>query len=259
MSHLAVNFTKSGTILTHITTCSIQNRGQTHLQIQVILDVTYTIKFTFTPVGSQYYVPPPQESFIRDIPYIPTAMLEAIKLIHLTDNDYCVDRVLNGCKQMFSTLQFEFRSEIKSQEITKINKEHCIITTKLQDDLSCIQSQSQITHTELNAELKLQKLKIQTCQLDFDKLQCDNIELQKLLETQLQEIGRLQITNIAMKNNMKKIKTINDELSDEKNQLCEKNKRFLEMINNEKIKNSSLSNKLSDMTELYDSLLNTTY
>jgi hypothetical protein len=73
------------------------------------------------------------------------------------------------------------------------------------------------------------------------------------------DIKQDQITNIEIQNKMKKIKTVYSELSDEKTKLCEKNKRFLEMINNEKIKNSSLTDKLNDMTELYESLLNTTY
>lgn len=240
----------STVILTHNSNCCILGRGTATLKIQVILDVTYTIKFTFSPIGSRPY-DAPQESYLRDIPYIPNTILESIKLMHLTENDVSgggADRILNGLRILTSTLQSEFCSEIKSQEITKIKKEHEISTAKLQDDLRCVQSQ--LTHTES---------KFQTCQKDFEKMQCDKIALQKLLENKLQEIDRLQITNIEMQNKMKKIKTMNAELSDEKTKLCEKNKRFLEMINNEKIKNSSLTDKLNDMTELYESLLNTTY
>jgi hypothetical protein len=237
-------------ILTHSSCCCIMGQGTAYLQIQVILDVTYTIKFTFRPIGSRPY-DAPQESDIRDIPYIPNAILEAIKLMNLTVDDIYggASRILNGLKQILtSTLQDEFRSEIKSQEITKIKKEHDITSSKLQDDLRY--AQSQLTQTES---------KIQTYQKDFDKWQCDKIALQKMLENKLQEIDQLQITNIEMQNKMKKIKTVYSELSDEKTKLCEKNKRFLEMINNEKIKNSSLTDKLNDMTELYESLLNTTY
>jgi len=41
--------------------------------------------------------------------------------------------------------------------------------------------------------------------------------------------------------------------------VVEKNKRLLEMVNNEKLKTKNLENKLCDMTALYESLLETTY
>ena len=238
----------STVILTHKSNvmCS---RGEVTLEIQVTLDVTYTIKFLFRPIGFRPY-DASRETYIRDIPYIPNAILEAIKLMHLTENDVSQEtRIVEGLKQILtSTLQQEFSSEIKSQEIAKIKKEHEITTAKMQDDL--INVQSQLSHTES---------KVQICQNEFDKLQCDKVALQKLFENKLREIDRLQKTNAEMQTKIEKYETTNTELSHEKTKLCEKNKRFLEMINNEKLKNSSLTDKLNDMTELYESLLHTTY
>jgi len=252
----------STVILTHNSNFMVSGRGGAYLQIQVTLGVTYTIKFTYRPIGSRPY-DAPHEPYIRDIPYIPNAILEAIKLMHLTEDDANgggEGRIFQGLTQILhSTLQEDFRSEIKSQEISKIKKEHEIHTnkikkeheitiTKLQDELTNVQSQ--LSHTES---------KVQTCQNEFDKLQCDKVALQKLFENKLREIDRLQKTNAEMQTKMKKYETTNTELSDEKTKLCEKNKRFLEMINNEKLKISSLTDKLNDMTELYESLLHTTY
>ena len=252
----------STVILTHNSKFIWSGRGTVELQIQVTLDVTYTIKFTYRPIGSRTY-DAPQETYIRDIPYIPFAILEAIKLMHLTEDDVCGGgeaRIFQGLtRTLHSTFRQDFSSEIKSQEIAKIKKEHEIHTgkiekehkitaTKLQDDLTNVQSQ--LSHSETI---------LQTCQKEIDKLQCDKIELQKLFENKLREIVRLQKTNAEMQTKMKKYETTNTGLFDEKTKLCEKNKRFLEMINNEKLKNSSLTDNLHDMTELYESLLHTTY
>ena len=238
----------STVILTHTSNYMVMGRGCSYLQIQVTLDVTYTIKFTYRPIGSRTY-DAPQETYIRDIPYIPNAILEAIKLMHLTDENVGEGKIFHGLTRILtSTLQQEFSSEIKSQEIVKIEKEHKITATKLQDDLTNVQLQ--LSHSETI---------LQTCQKEIDKLQCDKIELQKLFENKLREIVRLQKTNAEMQTKMKKYETTNTGLFDEKTKLCEKNKRFLEMINNEKLKNSSLTDNLHDMTELYESLLHTTY
>ena len=137
------------------------------------------------------------------------------------------------------------------KETGKIKKEHKITTTKLQDELTNVQSQLSYSKDKITRLL--------TRQDELYKLQGDNIALQKLLENNLREINRLQITNTEIQTKMKNYETTNTELSDEKTKLCEKNKRFLEMINNEKLKNSSLTDKLNDMTELYESLLHTTY
>jgi hypothetical protein len=258
----------STVILTHNSNFMAIGRGSANLQIQVTLEVTssYTIKFTYRPIGGRPY-DASQEKYIRDIPYIPNAILEAIKLMHLTDDDVCGGgdgRIFQGLTQIL--LEQDFKKEmitnlfqvVQSQEIAKIKKEHeihigkikkehKIIATRLQDDLTNVQSQ--LSHSEDKIT------RLQTRQHEFDKLQCDKIELQKLLENKLQEINRL--TEIQTK--MKKYETTNTELSDEKTKLCEKNKRFLEMINNEKLKNSLLTDKLNDITELYESLLHTTY
>jgi len=117
-------------ILTHTT--RYKNRhadggGYYSLEIQITLDVTYRIKFSHRVPAIRSYPIIPIERYICDIPYIPQHMLDAIRLMHLSEGDKNGEKLYAGLVKIFSntftnTLQEGCMSGIKKSIIPSQNK-----------------------------------------------------------------------------------------------------------------------------------------
>ena len=133
--------------------CKFSN-GIIYMWIEIIHNKTYTIKFTIhAPQCSGLNC----EKYIRDIPYIPTPMLEMIKLLQLYENDFNGEKIYESLSTIFnSTLRQTMQKEYETYKIDaitiqkdKIEKEN----TQLKHTLTCnhyelLQSTSKIEKIE---------------------------------------------------------------------------------------------------------------
>jgi len=284
----------SSVILTHETSTELGDfrlSYPTNLTIQVIFDKTYTIRFheSIPRRHGPSLVCVEKVRYIRDIPYFPNAMIDAIKLMRLPNarymsgNNYLLhdltnaqgcatspgDELFDGLSRIFSD---KFRSDIKSeefaQEFTKIKIEHEKMQKELIDTHNQKQTELNDRYTQKESELIDRYTQTQT------ELKSVTSELTKV-RTELKDaydnnrsIG-FEVYEVKNKNNdlQQSLKTClqeNEKLSNDmitlagtNAELRGKNERLVGLINEEKLKNLSLSNKLSDITDLYESLLTT--
>ena len=276
----------SSVILTHDTSTEIQcipnDRFEgCRLTITVIFDKTYTIRFhehipRDTGTGYNRVTIVEKDRYIRDIPYFPNAILDAIKMLrlpsrhdHETRGYNCSnglrfhtinrknlppeppspgDEIFNGLSKIFSG---EFRSDIKSeeftQEFTKLKLEH----EKIQIELIDAHNRTQTELTSVMSELK----KVQTeLKHAYDNTRSIRFELYDV-KNQKNDIHQ------SLENKLQENEKLSDDLKTSDGLVAElrgKNERLIGLINEEKLKNLSLSNKLSDITDLYESILTTT-
>lgn len=117
--------------------------GQYRLEIQITFDVTYKIKFSHFVPDIRKYPIIPIDRYICDIVYIPQIMLDAIKLMHLSEEDKNGEKLYAGLVNIFSNLQQEYISNVKSQTITNIDKKYTNNIAKSQNDLTDILDKKQ--------------------------------------------------------------------------------------------------------------------
>jgi len=162
--------------------------GMIYMCIEIIHDKTYTIKFTIhAPSNSNWNC----EKYIRDIPYIPTPMLEMIKLLQLYENDFKGEKIYESLSTIFnSTLRQTMQKEYETYKIDaitiqkdKIEKENETLQLQLhesqkenetlQKENKQLQHKLTYTHYELlHSTSKLEKIEkeLATAQYNIQQL-----------------------------------------------------------------------------------------
>ena len=88
------------TVLQHSSQYFFGTNGMIYMWIEIIHDKTYTIKFTIhAPSNSNWNC----EKYIRDISYIPTPMIEMIKLLQLHENDPFGEKMFDSLSTIFNS------------------------------------------------------------------------------------------------------------------------------------------------------------
>ena len=225
----------SSIILTHNSSYMISGRGAQYLTIEVILDINYTIKFTYKNMMGCY---PPyftSETYIRDIQYIPNVMLEAIKLMHIHENDQTGDKIYNTLSQIFiPTLQQELIADINAQEVAKTKKmleDKSLEIDRLKSNLRNAQNENIILQKTIKDKIIIIKEKdsaLEEYEKDVEEYENDEAKYKKEIEKYKKEIEAYK----------------------------ENKKRLLKRTNDEKLKNIALTDTLNDTIDLYESLLN---
>lgn len=204
-------------ILIHETRAEIRvnNYPSTYceLMIQVIFDMTYTIWFhEIIPrnnrSGDDCITYVEKGRYIRDIPYFPNAVLDAIKLMHLSDgygdgvggvgNNFRFydltdvsapspgDEIFDGLSLIFSDkFSADIKTEDFTQEITKIKMEHN-------------RTQKELIDTHYNTHLELIDVHNQTRR---ELINAHNLTRRELIDTydrtQMELTGILsELTNV---------------------------------------------------------------
>ena len=109
------------TVLRHASELNVPPEGTRYMWIEIIQDTTYTIKFTIHAPSNRNHC---CEKYIRDIPYIPSPMLELIKLIQFQPCDPIGDKVYQTLSTIFnSTLQQTMKKEYESIENKTLQRE----------------------------------------------------------------------------------------------------------------------------------------
>jgi len=120
------------TILQHSSQYFINSsNGTVYMWIEIIYDNTYTIKFSFHQ--ARQYDSLKHEKYIRDISYIPTPMIEMIKLLQLHENDPRGEKMFDSLSTIFNstlcqTIQKDYETSIinsitvRKDEIEKENE-----------------------------------------------------------------------------------------------------------------------------------------
>ena len=240
-------------ILTHIASggspfCTCE------LKIEVMKDTIYEIKITCTSNIHRYnlvhpYPFSPKYYYIRNIPYIPQAMLDMIKIINVDvrGEDNNCEEIYRGLTQIFSdTLQHDISSDIKSQALSKMEKEH----NNNIDDLK-ITHDKNIDDLKITHSKNIDKLRI-TYNKKIEELTNANNKIQLELKQYIDKLCDAETKFNELKQSSESAEMHEKMIVVELNK---KNKRLMELINTEKITNIQLTNKLSDITDLYESLL----
>ena len=119
------------TVLYHASQYFINSScGTIYMVVEVTYDKSYTIKFTIHSSNNGNWN---CEKYIRDIPYIPTPMLEMIKLLQLHENDARGEKIYEFLSTIFNstsrnTMQKEYETSkidaitIRKDEIEKENE-----------------------------------------------------------------------------------------------------------------------------------------
>ena len=232
----------SSIILTHNSSYMIFGRGAQYLTIEVILDINYTIKFTYKNMMGCY---PPyftRETYIRDIQYIPNVMLEAIKLMHIHENDQTGEKIYNTLSQIFiPTLQQELIADINAQEVAKTKKileDKSQEIDRLKSNLRNAQNENIILQKTIKDKIIIIKEKdsaLEEYEKDVEEYENDEAKYKKEIEKYKKEIEKYK----------KEIE-----------EFKENKKRLLKRTNDEKLKNIALTDTLNDTIDLYESLLN---
>ena len=229
----------SSIILTHNSSYMIMGEGAHYLTIEVILDINYTIKFTYkNMIGCHppYFT---RETYIRDIQYIPHVMLEAIKLMHIHENDETGEKIYNTLSQIFiPTLQQELITDIHAQEVAKTKKVY-------ENDITIMQK-----------SLKDKSQEIDRLKSNLRNAQNENIILQKTIKEKIIIIKEKDNALEEYENDVEEYEKVEAKYKKEIEEYKENKKRLLKITNDEKLKNISLTNTLNDTLDLYESLLN---
>ena len=236
----------SSIILTHNSSYMIMGQGAQYLTIEVILDINYTIKFTYKNMLGCH---PPyftRETYIRDIQYIPNVMLEAIKLMHIHENDETGEKIYNTLSQIFiPTLQQELIADINAQDVAKTKKVY-------ENDINIMEKMLEDKSQEID------RLKS-----NLRNAQNENIILQKTIKEKIiiikDKIIIIKEKDSALEEYEKDVEEYeNDEAKYKKEieEYKENKKRLLKRTNDEKLKNIVLTDTLNDTIDLYESLLN---
>ena len=225
----------SSIILTHNSSYMIMGEGAHYLTIEVILDINYTIKFTYKNMIGCY---PPyftRETYIRDIQYIPNVMLEAIKLMHIHENDETGEKIYNTLSKIFiPTLQQELIADINAQEVAKTKKmleDKSLEIDRLKSNLRNAQNENIILQKTIKDKIIIIKEKdsaLEEYEKDVEEYENDEAKYKKEIEKYKKEIEAYK----------------------------ENKKRLLKRTNDEKLKNIALTDTLNDTIDLYESLLN---
>lgn len=235
------------TILTHSSSFLTNGRGTAYLKIEVFFSKEtkkYQMKFDFRPC--HFYFEPSIITYIHDIQYMPKTILELIKLIRLADEyNYLpsqLEPILKG------TLEQDLKEQVK---------EHNDFLRNLRNDetfqkLGLAEDKIRQLETALKEKTgKLEKHVVETKDLA--------LEVDSLREKAASAELRRASNELQHKKDVEKTRKETAEMVEKNKQLLDMNKRLLETVNNEKLKTKNLENKLSDMTALYESLLETTY
>ena len=107
------------TVLYHASQYFINSScGMIYMFVEVTYDKSYTIKFTIHAANNGNWN---CEKYIRDIPYIPTPMLEMIKLLQLHENDARGEKIYESLSTIFnSTLRQTMQNEYETSKIDAI-------------------------------------------------------------------------------------------------------------------------------------------
>ena len=235
------------TILRHDMRLFGSQRGAHDLTIQVFfLQETkkYQMKFDNTPPGETVIT-----TYINDIRYMPKTILEFIKLIHLNYDTLKPWEVLPKLELILKgTLEEDLKEEVK---------QHNDFLKNLKNDE---------TFYKLGlAEKKIQKLEtiLKEKNAQLEKQMVETKDLVSEMDSLREKAGTAELRRASNELQHKKaLEQSKKETEIERTNygaVVEKNKRLLEMVNNEKLKTKNLENNLSDMTALYESLLETTY
>ena len=229
----------SSIILTHNSSYMIMGEGAHYLIIEVILDINYIIKFTYkNMIGCHppYFT---RETYIRDIQYIPHVMLEAIKLMHIHENDETGEKIYNTLSQIFTpTLQQELIADIHAQDVAKTKKVY-------ENDIIIMQK-----------SLKDKSQEIDRLKSNLRNAQNENIILQKTIKEKIIIIKEKDTALEEYENDVEEYEKDEAKYKKEIEEYKENKKRLLKITNDEKLKNISLTNTLNDTLDLYESLLN---
>lgn len=229
----------SSIILTHNSSYMIMGQGAQYLTIEVILDINYTIKFTYKNMIGCY---PPyftRETYIRDIQYIPNVMLEAIKLMHIHENDETGEKIYNTLSQIFiPTLQQELIADINAQEVAKTKKVY-------ENDINIMEKMLEDKSQEID------RLKS-----NLRNAQNENIILQKTIKDKIIIIKEKDSALEEYEKDVEEYENDEAKYKKEIEEYKENKKRLLKRTNDEKLKNIALTDTLNDTIDLYESLLN---
>jgi hypothetical protein len=134
-------------VLQHASEIIVPPEGTRYMFIEIIQDTTYTLKFTIHAPSNRGHC---CEKYIRDIPYIPSPMLELIKLIQFQPCDPMGDKVYQTLSTMFnSTLHQTMQKEYETVRIDAIT----ITKDKLEIENKTLQHELQTLQNE-NVKLK---------------------------------------------------------------------------------------------------------
>ena len=229
----------SSIILTHNSSYMIMGEGAHYLTIEVILDINYTIKFTYKNMMGCHLPYFTRETYIRDIQYIPNVMLEAIKLMHIHENDETGEKIYNTLSQIFTpTLQQELIADIHAQDVAKTKKVY-------ENDIIIMQK-----------SLKDKSQEIDRLKSNLRNAQNENIILQKTIKEKIIIIKEKDNALEEYENDVEEYEKDEAKYKKEIEEYKENKKRLLKITNDEKLKNISLTNTLNDTLDLYESLLN---
>jgi hypothetical protein len=217
---------------------------ETHLLIEVTFDKTYTLMFhEFIPrscgfdVGTRQPIYDEKKRYIRDIPYFPDTILDAIKLMSVIGDNSPAgpNTYIAACPSPLFNLRhysssynnpprsgdslFNYLSEI----FAKIKTEH---------------EKKQIDDMKTSEETAVEQRKIN------EKLS-DDLKMSEAIAIVQHNINE-KLTD--------DLKTSEETVAE----LRKINERLAILIDGEKLKKSLLSKKLSDITDLYKVLLSTT-
>ncbi len=238
------------TILTHSSSFLTNGRGTAYLKIEVFFSKEtkkYQMKFDFTPPTNGFRgVMEVITTYIHDIQYMPKTILELIKLIRLADEyNYLpsqLEPILKG------TLEQDLKEQVKEHNdfLRNLRNDETFYKLGLAEDKI---RQLETTLKEKNTQLEKKVVETKDLALEVDSLR------EKAASAEL----RIAVNERQHKKEFEKTRKETAEMVEKNKQLLDMNKRLLETVNNEKLKTKNLENKLSDMTALYESLLETTY
>jgi hypothetical protein len=236
------------TILTHNSSFLISGQGTAYLKIEVFFSKEtkkYQMKFDFRACHFKHY-DPSQITYINDIPYMPKTILELIKLIRLADEQTNLPSQLEPILK--GTLEQDLKKEVKEHNdfLRNLRNDETFQKLGLAEDKI---RQLETSLKEKNTQLEKKVVETKDLALEVNSLR------EKAGSAELRRASN----ELQHKKEFEKTRKEKAEVVEKHQQLLDMNKRLLETINNEKLKIKSLENKLSDMTALYESLLETTY
>lgn len=224
-----------------------------HLTIEVTFDKLYTLLFhEFIPTYSEhtaYYEHVDKIRYIRDIPYFPDSLRDAIKLMRVRDQTDTRQYTGYSSPCNLSSTRRELNDRLARQigeayDGNELFNGLSEIFTKIKTEHEKKQIESSDACDATLSELKNAYERIHLVESVSDNILNQKNVLQQSLENSLQKNEKLADDLKTSEETIAELRKINE--------------RLVILIDAEKLKKSSLSKKLSDITDLYKNLLSST-
>ena len=122
--------------------------GMERLIIEILHTEKYSIRFTFHGIPSQYWIPPPNITYIHDIADIPLVVRECIQCMNTTN----VEEVTGYIRKMMDA----FDTDKKSIVLNENSKTDTIIS-KLRSDLENAHTREKMLHAQMEEEIQIRE------------------------------------------------------------------------------------------------------